>query len=171
MRSIIILEDFYRSEYFFLAFLRSIFKFSFSESKVRRPWAGLGPAQRVFKTWIQLLEVPINLIRNASVCSNIILKNLYWSEFGFLVSFWLNSHFFVFSNSTYFESGPAQGRPTLWQSWSKGSRPRAGPLSKVLKFLKLEKKRFLLKNIFFFAFYERLSFFDGKCGYFSTFGQ
>ena len=47
------------------------------------------------------------LIRNASVCSSIILKNLYWSEFGFLVSLWLNFHFFVFSNSTYFESRPA----------------------------------------------------------------
>ena len=134
MLSIIILEYLYRSEYFLLA-LGLIFKFSFSESKVSRPWAGLGPAQRVFKTWIQLLEVPINLIRNASVCSNIILKNLYWSEFGFLVSFWLNFHFFVFSNSTYFESGPALGRPNLWQIWSK-----------VLKFLSLEKK---MLKIFF----------------------
>ena len=124
-----------------------------------RKWAGPGPAQWFFKTWIQLLELLINLIRNASVCSSIILKNLYWSEFGFLVSFWLNFHFFVFSNSTYFESGPALGRP------------RAGPLSKLLKFLKLEKRSFLLKNIFFFAFYERLSFFDGKYGYFSTFDQ
>ena len=145
MLPIIILEDLYRSEYFFLASLWLIFKFSFSESKVSRP------AQRVFKTWIQLLEVPINLIRNASVCSNIILKNLYWSEFGFLVSFWLNFHFFVFSNSTYFESGPAhfQNYLNFW-SW---------------------KKSFLLKNIFFFAFYERLSFFYGKYGYFSTFDQ
>ena len=106
--------------------------------------------------------MPINLIRNASVCSNIILKNLYWSEFGFLVSFWLNFHFFVFSNSTYFESGSAQGRPTLWQIWSKVGRPRAVQLSKWLKFSKLEKKSFLLKNIFFFAFYARPNFFDEK---------
>ena len=148
MLSIIILEDLYRSEYFFLASLWLIFKFSFSESKESRPMTGPGLAQRVFKTWIQLLEVPINLIRNASVCSNIILKNLYWSEFGFLVSFWLNFHFFVFSNSTYFESGLAQGRLTLWQIWSKVSRPRAGPLSKLLKFLMLEKKVFCWKIFF-----------------------
>ena len=155
MLSIIILEDLYRSEYFFLASLWLIFKFSFSESKVSRPWAGLGPAQRVFETWIQLLEVPINLIRNASVCANIILKNLYWSEFWFLVSFWLNFHFFVFSNSTYFESEPALGRPTLWQisanlveSEPAQGRPRAGPLSKLLKFLKLEKKVFCWKIFF-----------------------
>ena len=155
MLSIIILEDLYRSEYFFLASLWLIFKFSFSESQVSRPWAGPGPAQRVFKLWIQLLEVLINLIRNASVCSNIILKNLYWSEFGFLVSFWLNFHFFVFSNSTYFESEPAQGRLTLWKIWSKVSqsepvqgRPRAGSLAKLLKFLKLEKKFFVEKYFF-----------------------
>ena len=65
-------------------------------------------AQWFFKTWIQLLELLINLIRNASVCSSIILKNLYWSEFGFLVSLWLNFHFFVFfSDSRYFKSEPA----------------------------------------------------------------
>ena len=151
MLSIIILEDLYRSEYFCLASLWLIFKFPFSESQVSRPWAGPGPAQWVFKLWIQLLEVLIFLIRNASVCSKIILKNLYWSEFGFLVSFWLNFHFFVFSNSTYFESGPAHFQNCLnFWSW---------------------KKSFLLKNIFFFAFYERLSFFDGKYGYFSTFDQ
>ena len=40
MLSIIILEDLYRSEYFFLASLWLIFKFSFSESKVSRPRAG-----------------------------------------------------------------------------------------------------------------------------------
>ena len=40
MLSIIILEDLYWSEYFFLASLWIILKFSFSESKVSRPRAG-----------------------------------------------------------------------------------------------------------------------------------
>ena len=40
-----------------------------------------------------------------------------------------------------------------------------------LNFWSWKKKGFRLKNIFFFAFYERLSFFDGKYGYFSTFDQ
>ena len=66
-------------------------------------WTKSRPAQWFFKTWIQLLKLLINLIRNASVCSNIILKILYWSEFEFLVSLWLNFHFFVFfSDSRYF---------------------------------------------------------------------
>ena len=95
-----------------------------SERAGRVPEWQCEPAQgrltSLFKTWIQLLELLINLIRNASVCSNIILKNLYWSEFGFLVSFWLNFHFFVFSNSTYFESGPAHFQNCLnFWSWKK----------------------------------------------------
>ena len=32
-------------------------------------------------------------------------------------------------------------------------------------------KKFFVEKYFFFAFYERLSFFDGKYGYFSTFDQ
>ena len=141
MLSIIILEDLYRSEYFFLAALWLIFKFSFSESKVSRHRTGHGPAQRVFKTWIQLLEVPMNLIRNASVCSNIILKNLYWSEFWFLVSFWLNFHFFVFSNSTYFESGPAHFMANLIES-------EPAHFQNCLNFWSWKKKFFVEKYFF-----------------------
>ena len=51
------------------------------------------------------------------------------------------------------ENGPALGRPTL----------------KSHRIFEVGKKSFFLKKIFFFAFYERLSFFDGKYGYFTTF--
>ena len=110
--------------------------------------AGPLSVQWFFKTWIQLLELLINLIRNASVCSSIILKNLYWSEFGFLVSLWLNFHFFVFFRFKIFWewAGPAPAHFLAWKI--KFGQKWAGPLSKLLKFLKLEKKFFLEKYFF-----------------------
>ena len=51
--------------------------------------------------------------------------------------------------------GPAQGRLTL----------------KSRKKFAVGKKHFFLKNIFFFSFYERISFFDGKYGYFAAFDK
>ena len=127
-----------------------------------------------FKIWIQFLESFINLIQNAYVFPNTILKHLYWSEFGFLVLLWSFFHLFTFLKSKQFQSEPAQGRPTcfLRNENSLRSEPAQGRLTlKSRKKFAVGKKSFLLKNIFFFAFYERLSFFDGKYGYFSTFDQ
>ena len=114
--SIIILEDLYWSEYFFLASLWLIFNFHILSQKVGRSRAGPLSAQWFFKTWIQLLELLINLIRNASVCSSIILKNLYWSEFGFLVSLWLNFHFFVFFRFQIFWEWAGPGPAHFFQN-------------------------------------------------------
>jgi len=58
------------------------------------------------------------------------------------------------------------GRPTFWQIWSKVGRHTF----KIASIFEVGKKIFVEKY-FFFAFYERLSFFDGKYGYFITFDQ
>ena len=67
------------------------------------------------------------------------------------------------------------GRPRAGPLYGKSGRKWAGPgpfhFQICLNFWSWKKKGFRLKNIFFFAFYERLSFFDGKYGYFSTFDQ
>ena len=125
--------------------------------------AGPLSAQWFFKTWIQLLKLLINLIRNASVCSSIILKNLYWSEFGFLVSLWLNFHFFVFFRFQIFWEWAGSLFSLNQKIWSRMGRPWPAHSEKSWDFWS-----WILKN-FFFAFYERLSFFDGKYGYLTTF--
>ena len=133
-----------------------------------------GRLTSLFKTWIHFLELFINLIQNACVFPNTILKHLYWSEFGFLVLLWSFFHLFTFLKSKQFQSEPAQGRPTcfLRNENSLRSEPAQGRLTlKSRKKFAVGKKSFLLKNIFFFAFYERLSFFDGKYGYFAAFDK
>ena len=117
-----------------------------------------GRLTSLFKTWIQFLESFINLIQNAYVFPNTILKHLYWSEFGFLVLLWSFFHLFTFLKSKQFQSEPAQGRPWAGPlvSWEmkihcEVSRPRADSLWKVEKNLQLEKT-FSWKIFFSFPF-------------------
>ena len=117
-----------------------------------QPRASPLSAQWFFKTWIQLLELLINLIRNASVCSSIILKNLYWSEFGFLVSLWLNFHFFVFFRFQIFWEWAGPG-PAHFFAWKmKFGQKWAGPgpahFQNCLNFWSRRKKFFLEKKFF-----------------------
>ena len=113
-----------------------------------------GRLTSLFKTWIQFLELFINLIQNACVFPNTILKHLYWSEVGFLVLLWSFFHLFTFLKSKQFQSEPAQGRLTCFLlKWEmkihcEVSRPRADSLWKVEKNLQLEKKVFCWKIFF-----------------------
>ena len=61
-------------------------------------------------------------------------------------------------------------RPTFEKIFSFQAEKWAGLLSKQLEYLKSEKK-FFVEKYFFFTFYERISFFNGKHGYFTTFDQ
>ena len=102
------------------------------------------------KSWIQVLKN--HLIRNASLCSSIISKNLYWSEFGFLVSFWLNFHFFIFFRFQIFLEWAGPGSAHKFLEISKFSRKWADPgpahSEKSWNFWRWKKKFFLEKNFF-----------------------
>ena len=132
------------------------------------------------------------MISNGCVLPNIILKNLYYSEFWFLVSFWLNFNFFIFLQLQQILSilnqdvpGTSLGRPRDVPGSSvkarflqKVGRPRdvpgtsqGRPWLKFHRIFQVGKKSFFLKNIFFFVFYGCLSFFNGKYRYFATFDQ
>ena len=115
------------------------------------------------------------MISNGCVLSNIILQNLAHSEFWFLVSFWLNFHFFTTSaNSVYFEPGTSQGRPWFKcksKIITKSGTSQGRPWLKFHRIFQVGKKSFFLKNIFFFVLYGCLSFFNEKYRYFATFDQ
>ena len=130
-----------------------------SERAGRVPEWQCEPAQgrltSLFKTWIQFLESFINLIQNAYVFPNTILKHLYWSEFGFLVLLWSFFHLFTFLKSKQFQSEPALGRPTcfLRNENSLRSEPAQGRLTlKSRKKFAVGKKVFFLKIFFSFPF-------------------
>ena len=111
-----------------------------------------GRLTSLFKTWIQFLELFINLIQNAYVFPNTILKHLYWSEFGFLVLLWSFFHLFTFLKSKQFQSEPAQGRPTcfLRNENSLRSEPAQGRLTlKSRKKFAVGKKKFFVEKYFF----------------------
>ena len=86
----------------------------------------------------------------------------------------------IFSSFYFFEiqaiskwagPGPAHLFLEKWKFIAKWAGPGPTHSEKSKKKLQLEKKNFFLKNIFFFSFYERISFFDGKYGYFAAFDK
>jgi len=111
-----------------------------------------GQLTSLFTLWIHLLELFINLIRNAYVFANTIgfeTLTKYWSEFVFFVLLQLFFHIFTFLKSKQFQSEPAHLSLKKRIFTEKWAGPRQDPVWKVEKFLQLEKKSFLLKNIFF----------------------
>ena len=121
------------------------------------------------------------MISNGCVLPNIILKNLYYSEFWFLVSFWLNFNFFIFLQLQQILSILNQGRPRdvpgssvkarFYKKWDVPGTSQGRPWLKFHRIFQVGKKSFFLKNIFFFVFYGCLSFFNEKYRYFATFDQ
>ena len=101
-----------------------------------------------FKIWIQFLESFINLIQNAYVFPNTILKHLYWSEFGFLVLLWSFFHLFTFLKSKQFQSEPAHLFLEKWKFIAKWAGPGPTHSEKSKKICSWKKKFFVEKYFF-----------------------
>ena len=87
-----------------------------------------------------------------------------------LTRIWLSCFLMTnFSLFHYFQihSILRMSRSTIFLEKIKFGQKWAGPLENVTEFLNMEKKSFV-ENISFFTFYELLSFFNGKYGYFTT---